>query len=340
MKSDKTPKPTSAVSKAGKTNTKPKLSLRRKLIWGGAALVALLVVFFAWGLWFSSSQLLSPSFQGLTRDFEECKEEAEEAFGPACGNLRKTGEFAFSEVSVPSVNGYELPGWLVRTAENSRGESKGAIMLVPAGGSDRREMTRHVEFYLDQGLDVLTFDLSCQGEAPCKVKGLSYGERESRDVFSAYSYLTDRYESVYAMGSSVGATSILIALPAMPELKAAVIENPYVSFERLIKEAKEAQSMPEWAVSNMIGLTESRGKFDAQQSPINSLAFAKSTPLFFIHSKADANTPYTQTEELFEAYSGPKSAWYPEEGEHSLIQNADKQTYEAKIADFLGDSMN
>lgn len=62
--------------------------------------------------------------------------------------------------------GYKLPGWLIKAADNGLEPARGAIMLVPAGGSDRREETRLIHFYLTQLLDVLTFDLRCQGEAP------------------------------------------------------------------------------------------------------------------------------------------------------------------------------
>jgi hypothetical protein len=51
--------------------------------------------------------------------------------GAGCGNLRTTNEFKFREVHFSSVNGYELPGWLIGTAENGKGRAKGAIMLIP-----------------------------------------------------------------------------------------------------------------------------------------------------------------------------------------------------------------
>lgn len=58
---------------------------------------------------------------------------------------------------------------------------------------------------------------------------MTYGQRESRDVLSAYLYLAGKYEKLYAMGTSVGAASILIALPEMPKLAGVIAENPMVS---------------------------------------------------------------------------------------------------------------
>ena len=200
--------------------------MRRWLLRLALAAPVVLLVAFAGMLWSASGQLLAPSWHGATRDLAACPAELEKAWGPACGNLRATHALAFEEVRVPALGGYDLPGWLIRSAENGGGPAAGAILLVHGGGSDRRELTRHVRFYLSRHLDVLTFDLACHGEAPCPVPGLTYGERESRDVLSAYLWLTARHGKVLAMGSSVGASALLEALPAMPRLVAVVAENP------------------------------------------------------------------------------------------------------------------
>lgn len=315
---------------------KKKISLKRKLAWSGVAVVVMAVAGMGFMLWSVSSMLLFPSVKGLTKDFAICNPEVEQRFGEGCGNLRTTHAFTFSEVSVPSVNGYNMTGWFVKAADNGKAPAKRAIMLVHAGGSDRREDTRHINFYLNQGFDVLTFDQGCAGEAPCPVQGLTYGARESADVLSAYLYLTDKYDAVYAMGSSVGASSILVALPEMPKLVGVIVENPFTNFERLIKEAPESKGMPEWMGNAMIGLAEIRGQFDGLRSPKNSLPLAKgSTPVFFIHSKEDKVVAYTQTQDLVSLYKGPKTTWFPEKGEHAFVQNADPATYEQRIADFL-----
>jgi hypothetical protein len=205
---------------------------KRKLGWIGLGLLVLLLVLTASGMWFASGQILSPSFRGATKDFSLCKPETAMYWGKDCGNLRQSHQYVFREVQVPSVNGYKLPGWLIKADENGMEPAGGAIMLVPAGGSDRREETRLIRFYLSQSLDVLTFDMSCQGEAPCSGAGLTYGSRESKDVLAAYAYLTDQYEKVYAMGSSIGATSILIALPEMPKLSGVIAENANYNFDQ------------------------------------------------------------------------------------------------------------
>jgi uncharacterized protein len=307
---------------------------RRAWALGAVALLAVAALLPAM-LWRASGQLLFPSWRGATRDLADCGPELVAAWGPGCGNLRLTHDLEFREVRVRSLNGYDLPGWLMGAAENGAGPAEGAILLVHGGGSDRREVIRHARYFLHRRLDVLALDLGCSGEAPCPVPGLSYGDRESRDVLSAYLHLAGRYRRVLAMGSSVGATSLLDALPAMPGLEAAIAENPPASFERLIREAPEAAGAPSWALDLLLGLATLRGRFDGLQTPAEALRLAEGTPVLFIHGKKDGIVPWRRTVELAEAYRGPKSVWLPEEGTHSALREADRGEYERRLTAFL-----
>ncbi len=307
--------------------------------WQKRAAVALpcsLLVVLSAGLWSASSSLLFPSFHGATRDLAVCPAEAEKAWGPACGNLRSTHALAFAEVQVPSLNGYDMPGWLMASSANGGPPASGAMLLIHGGGSDRREMTRHARFLLGRGLDVLTLDLGCSGEAPCPVPGQTYGARESRDVVSSYLYLAARYSHVLAMGSSVGAAALLIALPEMPRLEAAIAENPMASFERLVREFPGAQSSPRWFMGGMLGLAKLRGRFDGLASAEHSLRLGSTTPVLFVHGRQDKVVSFHQTEDLVALYAGPKTAWYPDVGEHGALREADPAEYERRLAAFLG----
>jgi alpha-beta hydrolase superfamily lysophospholipase len=296
----------------------PRRSRVRKLTRIVIIVLVSLFILFCGGLWYASNQLLFPVWKVAGK-----------------GDLRSTHEFKFSEVRFRSINGYELPGWLIRASENGIGPAQGAIMLVHGGGMDRRSVTKFIRFFLERGFDVLTFDQGGQGEALSPVPGLTYGTRESRDVLSAYLYLSGQYEKVYAMGTSVGAASILIALPEMPRLIAVIAENPMVSFQRLILETPASKSIPGWFTNLLISVTMVRGKFDGLLSPENSLRMVATTPIYFIHSKKDNIVPYQQTQELADSYRGPKTVWFPDKGNHAAIWEVDRADYEKRLSDFL-----
>jgi uncharacterized protein len=316
-----------------------RLKMARKLLWIAPIVVVLPLAGFGGSLWWASGQLLFPAWRGVSNDLAVCGPEAAEHWGEGCGNLRLTRAFDFREVHVPSVNGYELPGWLIHTADNGSEEpARGAVMLIHGGGSDRRDQSRYIPLFLDRGLDVLTLDLACHGEAPCPVPGMTYGHRESRDVLSAYLYLAERYDDVLAMGSSVGAASILIALPWMPGVRAVIAENPMSSFQRLIVESPEAQSAPGWFIDRLIRLAMTRGRFDGLLSPENALPLAGATPILFIHSRRDEVVSHRQTQDLADAYAGPTEVWLPDRGGHAAIWNADPAEYERRVTAFLDEA--
>ena len=297
-------------------------------------LLLLFLTFCAW-VWYGSQQFLFPVAEGVTKNLAVCTEEAADAWGKHCGNLRVTHEFQFEEIKVPSINGYELPGWLITTHKNGRGEARAAIMLIHGGGADRREETQFIGFFLNRHLDVLTIDLGCHGEAPCPVSGLTYGERESRDVLSVYLFLSTRFDKVYAMGTSVGAASILISLPAMPKIAAVIAENPMVDFPRFTADTIKSRSLPGWFVPPLIWLTMTRGQFDGMLSPKNSLCLVTTTPIFFVHSKSDMVISYRRTEDLADSYKGPKAVWFPQIGDHASIWETNHDEYEKRLSSFL-----
>ncbi|HMZ37785.1 MAG TPA: alpha/beta hydrolase, partial [Leptospiraceae bacterium] len=78
---------------------------------------------------------------------------------------------------------------------------------------------------------------------------VTQGLRAELAAFSSLklAFLKPLYPRVYAMGTSVGATSILIALPGMAELSAVIAENPMFSFQRFVDETPAAPSfLPGW----------------------------------------------------------------------------------------------
>src|SRR5579859_5516788 len=110
----------------------PRRSRVLKLVRITLILVACLFILFCVGLWYASNQLLFPVWK-------EAKK----------GDLRLTHEYKFNEVRFWSVNGYELPGWLIKTSENGMGQAQGAIMLVHGGGMDRTTETKFIGFFLE-----------------------------------------------------------------------------------------------------------------------------------------------------------------------------------------------
>ena len=78
-----------------------------------------------------------------------------------------------------------------------------------------------------------------------------------------------------------------------------------------------------------------RGRFDGLMSPERSVRLSKTTPVFFIHSMRDGVAPPQQTQALAEAYAGPKTAWFPDKGDHGAIWDVDHADYDQRLTAFL-----
>ncbi|TGL60932.1 alpha/beta hydrolase [Leptospira sarikeiensis] len=309
--------------------------MKRILLWSLTGILLIILGSFSFMIWSSTDQLLFPVWRD-NEDFSACSPETSKHWGNGCGNLRLSKEFKFEEIKISSSNGFELPTWKISSTENGYGPTKSAIFLVHGGGSDRREMTKHIRFFLKRKIDVFSFDYGCHGESACSIPGLTYGYRESKDVLSVYKYLSERYDKVFALGSSVGASSIIISLPQMQKLSAVIAENPMYNFERLILEFPgTADKVPAWLSHLMIHIAYYRGKFDGSLSPASSLPLINSIPIFFIHSKEDQVVSYTQTKDLADLYQGPKTIWFLEKGEHGSARDIDPAEYERRLTSFL-----
>lgn len=306
--------------------------MKKRLFW----LVTIAAALVAGALWYYTGQLLYPSWRA--KDLSICDERTTFYWGKACGNVRTSGDFPFEELRIRSLNGTELHGWRLPAPR----PAAQAVIMVHGGGSDRRELIRYAPLFLARGIDVFLFDMSCHGESPCAVPGLSFGHRESRDVQSVYAHVTARpYTRVYAMGTSVGAASILIALPLMPRLAGIIAENPMHSFQRFVFETPAAPSfLPAWFKHLVVQLTYRRGKFDGASTAANSVALPGTVPIFFLHSKNDDLIPWQHSQLLFDAYSGPKRLWFSDKGRHAAIWNSDKEEYESRLLKFLDNPAN
>jgi hypothetical protein len=308
----------------------PMRGRRILLIVGGLLAAALLLVFA--GVYYFSSQLMVPSWQHP--GINTCEGYRRETFGPGCGNLAENKLFKYVDVQLATPRGYSLPGWYVPRAANpgsveaaTAPPARTGVFYAHGGGSDRREGFRYVEYLLGRGFDVYLFDYSCHGEAPCAVRGLSFGEREHKDIVDILHYMKGRHSRVFALGTSMGAASLLTALPVADPIDAVVAENPVHSFARLALDTRSAPTfLPRWFRQLAIALTLRRAHFSGEVTPARALHnFSSKMPIVFLHSKADTLVPYSHSVDLHGEYQGPKHLELFETGRHArlwLVHNA------------------
>jgi len=308
---------------------RPARRRRLLLILCGLPVVALIGIFAC--TWYFSTLLMEPSWQ--QKGILTCEGYRRDTFGAGCGNLAINHLFKYVDVTLPTPRGYALPGWYVPRAANTninRGSTtdpatappaRTAVFYAHGGGSDRREGFRYVEYLIGRGFDVYLFDYSCHGDAPCAVRGLSFGEREHQDIVDIIHYLKGRHTRVFGLGTSMGAASLLTALPKADPLDAVVAENPVHSFARLVLETGSAPSfLPTWMRKLAMALTLRRAHFTGEITPARALHdFSSKMPIVFLHSKVDTLVPYSHSVDLHREYQGPKHLELFETGRHARL---------------------
>lgn len=123
--------------------------------------------------------------------------------------------------------GAKLRGWFVPAPPNVTHHNIG-ICFVHGGGRDRRAFLRHVPLVHYQGYDCLLFDFSEHGMSDGSGVGFSYGIREKDDVRFAVKWLKEAkgLKKVVVIGTSVGASSAIMAAAEDLSIDAVIAENP------------------------------------------------------------------------------------------------------------------
>lgn len=151
---------------------------------------------------------------------------------------------AYEDVNFPAKDGIRLSGWFVPAAEAGR---DGAAVVLLHGwpwnrlgtladdtfsnleGSRPVDLLRLALQLHRDGYHVLMFDLRNHGQSAA-APPVTFGWQEANDLLGAVAYLHGRSEvnkdRIAAVGFSMGANTVLYALPQTEQIKAAVVVQP------------------------------------------------------------------------------------------------------------------
>lgn len=321
----------------------------QKKYWLTAIIIPAVCVFVYWFIaWYFASKALYPAWSG--QSFDSCSQSRKENWGPMACDASVRKQLVFKDISFVSANGYALSGWFYAVADNRnrqivqaepiatiRGRAGSrAVFFIHGGGADRREGLRYVAYFLSRGFDYYLVDLGCHGRSPCAQEGLSFGDREHRDVLAIYRGLRKKYTTLIAYGTSVGATSILVALPDMPDLSAVIAENPMYGVKRFFQDTPAKPGFfPPFYMDYISNVIFERGRFDGLATPANSLRTGIEQPIFFMHGQKDDLIPVQHSRELCQLHAAQKRFWISAEGHHARIKNYDSARWYIEMDAFL-----
>lgn len=242
-----------------------------------------------------------------------------------------------------------VTGWWIEPI----GKARGAVVLIHGAGADRRAMMKHARYLLRERFAVAMIDCHNHGMTLADGRGISYGWMESRSALIALDWVRQKTLSklpIFLMGTSQGGfTSLLAGAMAQEKgipIAGVISENPYASVRRIFMDRTRYRWIPGW-VRSAIGLvvrTVWGGPTWRELDLANYTQDLVKLPLLLIHPMHDKVVPVQDSQDiaamLKQAGAKRLEVWIPEKGEHEAVWNAQGPEYEARILEFLFQSMN
>jgi uncharacterized protein len=187
---------------------------------------------------------------------------------------------------------YSLSSWVIG-AKNKKLASKETIILVHGLGESKHAgglLMLSARLY-QAGYQVILFDQRNHGFSKKDSGRTSLGKKEAEDIKSIITYLNSKgieKSKIGLYGVSLGGISSLIAFLKTAELKALVIDAPFINHHRIITAELKRKKVPQWLLPG--GLLAGRVFFNSDLLKISIpdlLATKKDGAILLIHGKTD-----------------------------------------------------
>ena len=245
---------------------------------------------------------------------------------------------AYEPVTFESaVDHVPLRGWYLP----SRGER--AIVLLHGIDSNRWDpwpsLPQKAKIYVDNGFDVLTFDLRAHGESGGEHMGLGWLER--RDVQGAVRLVEQRGIApgrIGIHGNSYGAGTALLSTAAIPDV-AAVISDSAFADQRLLldREINRRTGLPPIFTPGISAFASLFYGLDlAAMPPELAVPQIAPRPILFIHGTADTRIPVDHAYRLKAASRNPADElWIVPGAVHVQAFAVEPDLYATKVVAFF-----
>jgi len=212
----------------------------------------------------------------------------------------------YEDVEFPARDGLRLSGWFIP----AKGEGeRPAIVLVHGwfwnrlgeaadnlianlSGATPVDLLRLAHRLHQADYNVLMFDLRNHGQSAASA-GVTFGLQEANDVLGALDFLGGRrdvaQEKIGAVAFSMGANTLLYALPGTERIKAAVAvqpTSPVVFAPRYVRDLMGPLGKPALALAHQIYRQITRLSLGSIE-PVMAAAGAGERPILYVQGKGD-----------------------------------------------------
>jgi len=296
------PAPTKATSRTPRTSTlSPRQRLRRRVLLGAILALEVVLLGYAGASVMAAMALMAPN--SSPRPMTQT---------PAAWGL------LYQTVSFPSrsdhllIRGWLMPGLLPEGKQTVQR----TIIVVHGFPGNRSSVLRVSAALVQQGFAVLALDLRGNGESAPAPRSL--GEFEQRDILGAVDFLQTgalpfpllgRPRVIGGWGTSLGASTLLLAAAAEPAMRAIVSDSAFADAAALVRSRWEQQGLPSWLLPGAVPAGQLLYGVNYDQArPVAVVAQIAPRPILFIHGTADRSVPIVNMDQLVAAASQPPNA--------------------------------
>lgn len=239
----------------------------------------------------------------------------------------------YEKVSFQTADGLTLRGWYIPAAI----PTFRTLILCHGWGTNKGEILPATAFLAGK-VNMLFFDFRFCGESDGTISSLGF--LESRDLDAALDYVKGRVGKdarIGLYGLSMGAATAFMGAARHPEVRAAVIENPFPSFKEVCREyGWYKYRVPYYPLIALV-VHHANTFLGADQEEWSTQYLApkiEKPAIFLIHAALDHLAPPEGSRRLYEAVRGDKELWVVPDARHEDIHEIADAEYRRRVSAF------
>ena len=236
------------------------------------------------------------------------------------------------DYTVASRDGYVLHAQLLKNP----GDTDRYVILSHANTGNRFGVMKYAIVYLEQGFNVIVYDL--RGHGLNELTFCTFSIRERKDLQAMILDSRERYPhaSIFGIhGESLGAATSIAVLEDKPPVDFVVADCGFSEIIPVLKGKAAAMHAPGFLIDVASVCARIRFGFSfSRMRPIESLR-DNTIPILFIHGADDHFVLPEHSERMKEATKGYAEMHLVPEAEHAMSVLTDPKAYQEYISNFL-----
>ena len=269
---------------------------------------------------------------GFAMAVKPCTPDESRAWQEAHYDLSWYDPLEKKDYTVASCDGYVLHAQFLKNP----GDTNRYVILSHANTGNRFGVMKYAAVYLEQGFNVIVYDLRGHGlnEPAC----CTFTVRERKDLQALILDSRERYPhaSLFGIhGESLGAATSIAVLEEKPPVDFVVADCGFSEIIPVLKNKAAAMHAPGFLIDLASVCAGIRfGYSFSRMRPIDSLR-DNTVPILFIHGADDHFVPPEHSERMKEATKGYAELHLVPGAEHAMSVLTDPKAYREYVADFL-----